>query len=65
MTRRSSTPSGRPGHYLRAGTTLPAVDAAITIDDVDSPTLVGAIVRITNFHNGDLLNFADQGGHSR
>jgi hypothetical protein len=44
------------------GTTPPAVDAAITIDDVDSPTLVGAIVRITNFHNGDLLNFADQGG---
>ena len=41
-----------------------AIDAALTVSDVDSANLTGATVSITgNFHSGeDTLGFTDQNG---
>jgi beta-glucanase (GH16 family) len=53
-----------PGNAVNYGEQASAVAIApdIALDDVDSPNLVGARVRITDLVNGDALHFTNQNG---
>ena len=49
--------------YTELQAVAPAIDAALTVSDVDNATLAGATVSITGgFLAGDVLNFTNQNG---